>query len=209
MAHQVAISSFAVIRDGVVFAGSVQVEEFCLIGCGPEELNTQIGDGAIIRSGTVIYSGNTIGDKLQTGNKANIRESNIIGCDVSIGTLSIIEHHVTIGDNVRIHSHSFVPEYTCIEDDVWVGPNVVITNAKYPNNPTTKNNLSGCHLKKGCMIGANSTILPGVTIGVGSLVGAGSLVTRDVADKMVVMGSPAVETGSIDDIVDYSTNKHD
>jgi UDP-3-O-[3-hydroxymyristoyl] glucosamine N-acyltransferase len=55
---------------------------------------TIIGNGAVIRSHTVIYAGNVIGDRFQTGNKANIRELNRIGNDVSIGTLSVVEHHV-------------------------------------------------------------------------------------------------------------------
>jgi len=59
-----------------------------------------IGDGAVIRSHTVIYAGNRIGRGFQTGHGVMIRESNTIGDEVSIGTGSVIEHHVVIeGDN--------------------------------------------------------------------------------------------------------------
>jgi acetyltransferase-like isoleucine patch superfamily enzyme len=145
----------------------------------------------VIRSHTVIYAGNEIGADFQTGNKANIRESNRIGENVSIGTLSVVEHHVTIGDHVRIHTQVFVPEYTVLEEGVWLGPNVVLTNAKYPKSPDAKANLKGPVLRKGAKVGANATILPGVVIGENALIGAGSVVVRDVPDETVVAGNPA------------------
>lgn len=181
---------------GVTLGDGSVVEDYCIVGSPPRgkkagELLTIIGKGAIIRSHTVIYAGNRIGDNFQTGNKVNIRESNEIGDNVSIGTLSVIEHHVRIGNGVRMHSQVFVPEFTVIEDDAWLGPNVVITNAKYPLSTGVKETLAGPLIKKGAKIGANATILPGIVIGVNSLVGAGSVVTKDVPDNAVVAGNPA------------------
>lgn len=184
------------IFPGVTLGAGSIVEDYAIIGSPPRgkkagELMTIIGKGATIRSHTVIYAGNRIGDNFQTGNKVNIRESNEIGDNVSIGTLSVIEHHVRIGNGVRMHSQVFVPEFTVIEDDAWLGPNVVITNAKYPLSPGVKETLAGPLIKKGAKIGANATVLPGVVIGVNSLVGAGSVVTKDVPDNAVVAGNPA------------------
>ena len=184
------------IFPGVTLGDGSIVEDYCIVGSPPRgkkagELETIIGRGAVIRSHTVIYAGNRIGDNFQTGNKVNIRESNEIGDNVSIGTLSVIEHHVRIGNGVRMHSQVFVPEFTVIEDDAWLGPNVVITNAKYPLSPGVKETLAGPLIKKGAKIGANATILPGVVIGVNSLVGAGSVVTKDVPANAVVAGNPA------------------
>lgn len=46
-------------------------------------------------------------------------------------------------------------------------------------------------LKKGCLIGMESFVMPGVTIGEGAVVGAGSLVTKDVPAWTVATGRPA------------------
>src|SRR3989338_3327117 len=86
-----------------------EIGDFAVIGVPPRgkregELKTVIGDGAVIRSHTVIYAGNKIGKNFQTGHGTMLREENQIGDNVSIGTQSIIEHHVKIGSGARIHS---------------------------------------------------------------------------------------------------------
>ena len=193
------------IYAGVELGPDCVLEDFAIIGAPPRgckegDLKTIIGPNATIRSHTVIYAGNRIGTNFQTGNKANIRESNEIGHYVSIGTLSVIEHHVKIGDNVRIHTQVFIPEYSVLEDDSWLGPNVVLTNAKYPQSPGVKEKLQGPVIKKGAKIGANATILPGLVIGVNALVGAGSVVVADVPDGAVVAGNPARIIKTIQDL---------
>jgi acetyltransferase-like isoleucine patch superfamily enzyme len=185
-----------IVHDNVILGAGAVIEDFSIVGVPPRgkksgELETRIGDGAVIRSHTVIYAGNVIGRNFQTGNKVNIRETNRIGDNVSIGTLSVVEHHVEIGNNVRIHTQVFVPEFSVLEDGCWLGPNVVLTNAKYPLSPGVKDQLKGPVIRKGAKIGANVTLLPGVVIGENALVGAGSVVVSDVPAGAVVVGNPA------------------
>lgn len=160
-------------------------------GREPGEVATLIGDGAKIRSHTVIYAGNQIGRGFQSGHGVLIREDNVIGEDVSIGSGSVVEHHVRIGNRVRLHSNVFIPEFSVLEDDCWIGPNVVFTNAKYPRSQRVKMELIGPWVERSAKIGANATLLPGVRIGRDALVGAGSVVTRDVPPGSIVVGSPA------------------
>jgi len=176
-----------------------QIGDFVIIGLPPRgkkdgELETVIGDGAVIRSHTVIYAGNKIGENFQTGHHVNIREENEIGDDVSIGTKSVVEHHVKISGKVRIHTQVFVPEFTVLEEGCWVGPNVVITNTPHPLCDKAKNclkNYGSVKVKKNAKIGANSTILPAIVLGENSLVGAGSVVTKNVPENKVAVGNPA------------------
>ena len=184
------------VYEGVTLEAGARIEDYCVVGVPPRgrkegELKTSIGGGAHLRSHTVIYAGNRIGKNFQSGNKVNIREENEIGDDVSIGTLSVIEHHVKIGNSVRIHSQVFVPEYSVLEDGAWLGPGVVLTNAKYPLSPDVKRNLKGPVIKKGAIVGANATLLPGIVIGERALIGAGSVVVGDVPAGAVVAGNPA------------------
>lgn len=192
----------------VHFGTDATIGEFCILGEPPRgkkpgELETRIGARAVIRSHTVIYAGNVIGDDFQTGHGALIREENQIGNNVSIGSHSIIEHHVKIGNGVRIHSNVFVPEYSILEDDCWLGPNVVVTNARYPRSKNVKETLKGATIKRGAKIGANATLLPGVVIGADALVGAGAVVVDDVPAGAVVVGNPARAIKRVEEIEEY------
>lgn len=195
--------STAVIHPGVALPPDARLGSFVIVGesAGAEAASvrpTVIGAQAHVRSHTVIYAGNRIGDRFQTGHGVLVREDNVIGHDVSIGSGTVVEHHVTIGNGVRIHSQAFIPEYSQLDDDCWIGPNVVITNAKYPRSPGVKANLQGVHVCRKAKVGANATLLPGVVIGEGALVGAGSVVTKDVAPGSVVAGNPAREISRIE-----------
>lgn len=52
-------------------------------------------------------------------------------------------------------------------------------------------NIKPIVLKKGCLVGTESLVLPGVTVGEGAIVGAGSLVTKDIPAWSVATGRPA------------------
>ena len=191
------IAKTAVVYPQVQLGAGCVVEDFCVIGAplrDGSEPPTIILENAHIRSFTVIYAGNKIGKNFQTGNKANIRENNIIGDNVSVGTMSVIEHQIKIEDNVRIHTQVFIPEYSVLKKGCWIGPHVVLTNAKYPNRPDTKNQLAGVVVEAGAVIGANSTLSPGLNIGSGSIVGSGANVVRDVKQETIVVGNPARAT---------------
>jgi acetyltransferase-like isoleucine patch superfamily enzyme len=186
----------ATIHPNVRLGRNVQIGDHVVLGEPPRgrvsgELETVIGDDAVIRSHTVIYAGNRIGRGFQTGHQVTIREDNEIGDNVSVGTGTVLEHHLRIENGVRIHSQAFIPEMTTLRSRCWIGPRVCITNARYPLSPNVKNELMGADVGEDAKIGANSTLLPGVKIGRNALVGAGTVVTKDVAEDSVVVGNPA------------------
>jgi len=190
------------IFKNVKIGKNCKIGEFVIIGEPPRgvaegKLETIIGDNAIVRSHTVIYAGNKIGKNFQTGHGVLIREENEIGNNVSVGSHSVVEHRVRIADNCRIHSNAFIPEFSELQEGAWIGPNVVLTNAKYPKSRDAKKNLIGPIVCRNAKIGANSTILPGVVIGEGALVGAGSVVAKDVEKESIVVGTSAKKVGLV------------
>ena len=125
---------------------------------------------------------------------SHISKGVIIGTNCVIGEGVHIGPNVVIGNNCKIQNHSLIYEGVTIEDDVFLGPNTVTTNDFIPqisgdwkNSDRFKKTL----FKKGCSIGANSTIICGVTIGENSLIGAGSVVTKNIPDNLKAFGNPA------------------
>ncbi len=86
-----------------------------------------------------------------------------------------LEDHVSIAAGVRLlcHQRDFSNYY--VGDDYM--------DLGYIVKPIV--------LKKGCLIGMESFVMPGVTIGEGAIVGAGSLVTKDIPAWTVATGRPA------------------
>jgi len=199
--------SEAIVHPNVRWLGDYELGDFVIVGLVPEglspdEMTTVIGPEALIRSHSVLYAGSVIGARFRTGHGALVRECSRIGDDVSVGTGSGVGHHVTIGRGVRIHSRVLIAEFTVLEDECWLGPNVVLTNAKYPRSPGVKDRLRSPIVERRARLGASVTVLPGVRIGAGSLVGAGSVVTRDVPPGVVVTGSPARFLKTVGEAVD-------
>ncbi len=182
------------VGKNVIFYGQVNlgedsvIQDNVIIG-NNDEGEVNIGRKALIRGGSVIYSGVKIGDNFQSGHNVLIRENTEIGDDVLIGTSSVVDGNCIIGSRVKVQTNVYITAYTTIEDDVFLGPCCVTTNDKYMRYGPAQ--LKGPVIKRGAKIGANSTILPGIVIGEEAVVGAGAVVTNDVASKEVVVGIPA------------------
>ena len=78
-----------------------------------------------------------------------------------------------------------------IDDDVFIGPNVIFCNDKYPRSMQYPDKYLANVIKKGASIGANATILPGICIGENAVVGAGAVVTKDFNPGETVIGFAA------------------
>ena len=179
------------VADDVAVGDDVTIGPFSVVGLDGGDLPAPTFVGrTIIRSHAVVYRGSVFGEGLHIGHGALVRERCTIGANVSIGSHTIVEHQVTLGDGVRLHSRVFVPEFSVLEEGAWLGPGVTVTNAKFPNRPDTKDNLTGVTVRAGATIGAAAVLLPGIEIGAGALVGAGAVVTKDVPAEAVIVGNP-------------------
>lgn len=150
-----------------------------------------IGPGAKIRTGTIIYMGSKIGKGFETGHNTVIREENEFGDDCQVWSQSIIDYGCKIGNGVHIHSHVYVSQYTRIGDGAFIAPRAVLLNDPHPGCRYSRQCMRGPVIGKNAVIGGGSVILPMVRIGEGAFIGAGSVVTRDVPAGAVVYGNPA------------------
>ncbi|MCX3264082.1 acyltransferase [Pedobacter agri] len=138
-----------------------------------------------------------------------------IGNNCNINCNCFIENDVIIGNNVTVKSGVQLWDGLRIEDNVFIGPNVTFTNDLVPRSKIYPKSFSQTIIKKGCSIGANSTIIAGITLGEMSFLGAGSVLTKSIAPYTVWYGNPAKHRGYITedqvllglDLVDKKTKK--
>lgn len=190
------IDSNTIIRGGVAIGNGSLIEANCIIGeyqmdfCRDRSYHDHpltIGADALIRSGSIIYSGSVIGDHFQTGHQVTIREKAMIGNNVSVGTLSDIQGNCRIGNYVRLHSNVHIGQLSVVDDFVWIFPYVVLTNDPTPPSE----NFVGVHVHSFAIIATGSIVMPGLDIGQDCLVGAGAIVTKSVDPYAVAVGNPA------------------
>ena len=108
-----------------------------------------------------------------------------VGKDVFIGEYVRVDiwhaDHIHIEDGVSIAAGSRLLCHQRDFSDYCVGDNYL--DLGYV--------VKDIVLKKGCLIGMESFVMPGVTIGEGAIVGAGSLVTKDIPAWTIAAGRPA------------------
>ena len=95
--------------------------------------------------------------------------------DTGINYMIILEDNVSIASGSRLLCHQRDFSDYCVGDDYM--------QLGYTIKPIV--------LKKGCLIGMESFVMPGVTVGEGAIVGAGSMVTKDIPAWTVAVGRPA------------------
>ncbi len=138
-----------------------------------------------------IHGSALIGPNVTVWQYATVCADTVIGENSVIGSCAWIGRGCRIGKNVRVQHGAFMPNGTVVEDDVFIGPNVTMTDDKYPKSGNKKYKPEPPVICRGSSIGAGAVILPGVRVGAGAMVAAGAVVTRDVPEDMLVIGMPA------------------
>lgn len=144
-----------------------------------------------------------IGPGTSVWHRAQVRRGARIGSECIVGRDAFIDEGVTIGDRVKIQNAALVYHGVTVEDGVFIGPNAILTNDRFPRAITRDGELARADdwqvspilLQRGCSIGAGAVVVAGTTVGPFATVGAGSVVTRDVPAHGLVAGNPARRIG--------------
>lgn len=201
----VRIGDNTVIYDNVEIGDNSTICNDCVIGepIGDYYNNlsyvnppTIIGANCLVRSHSIIYASNSIGDYLITGHHSMIRAGNLIGHHTSIGNFTELHGSATIGNYVRLHSNVCICELAIVNDFVMIFPGTILSNGVTPPG----NLMLGPEVGAYSVLAVNTVLLPGVKVGMHCLIGASAVVTKDVPDFSVSIGNPAKIVGDIRNI---------
>jgi acetyltransferase-like isoleucine patch superfamily enzyme len=145
----------------------------------------------------------SVGARTSIWHRAQVRTGARIGDDCIIGRDAFIDEGVVIGDRVKIQNAALVYHGATVEDGVFIGPNAILTNDRFPRAEAADGTLarandwtvSPIQLRHGASIGAGAVVVAGNDVGRYATVGAGAVVTRDVPDHALVAGNPARRIG--------------
>src|SRR4029077_14671397 len=191
------------VYPGTVLGDGVKVLEYAVVGKQPslsprstakrDPLEpAEIGDGAIVSTGAVVFAGTKVGARVALGDQSCVRERVVGGDDVVIGRGSLVENDTTIGSMTKIQAEAYVTAYSTLEEHVFIAPCVVTTNDNYMGRTEKRHDLvKGPTIRRGARIGGGAILCPGIEVGEEAFVGAGAVVTKDVPAKTIVYGNPA------------------
>ena len=197
----VSFGAFVVVHSGTRIGDGCRIEDHAVLGKAPrlaahsgargEVARLELGEGAAVCAGAVVFAGARVGARSIIGDQAYVRERTTIGTGAVIGRGSAVDNDVLIGDRVRVQTNVYLTAFSVLEDDVFVGPGVTTTNDHTMARHDDSLPLRGAVLRRACRVGGASVLLPGVEIGEEAFVAAGAVVTRDVPPRGVVIGVPA------------------
>ncbi|NET72037.1 MAG: transferase [Sphaerospermopsis sp. SIO1G2] len=181
------------IFPNVKLGENVIIQDWAIIGLpppgvNPDQLETIIEDGSVIRSHTVIYAGTKIGKGFQTGHRVVLGPGCEIADSCSVGTSTVVKGFVSLADRAKIHSFCNIGIFTTLQSGAWVGPRCTIEGDS--ENPVI--------IASGALLGSTVYVKSGVRVGERSLVGAGVSLQQDVHPYHLVAGKPAKSIKSIE-----------
>lgn len=194
--RQPGIHPTAIVAPGATIDLSAQIGPYAVIGAG-----ARIGPRTVLRNHV------TIGRRVEIGSDCLVKSSSVIG-EEGFGIVSdkdgnnlrlphvgsvVIGHHVEIGALNTVCSGTVEPtrigSYVKTDDHVHIGHNCVIGEngiltacAEFSGSVT---------LGQRVWVGPNACLMNGISVGDGAMIGLGAVVTKDVAEHVVVAGSPA------------------
>jgi UDP-2-acetamido-3-amino-2,3-dideoxy-glucuronate N-acetyltransferase len=145
---------------------------------------------------TIIDDNCDIGKSTKIWHFSHVLSGSNIGENCNIGQNVVIGPDVSIGKNCKIQNNVSVYKGVTLEDGIFCGPSMVFTNIYNPRAEIRKmDQVRPTQVKRGAILGANSTIICGTTLGAYCFIGAGAVVNKNVPDHAIVVGNPGKQIG--------------
>jgi len=149
---------------------------------------------------TAILESDSIGAGSRIEAFSRVMHGAVVGAHSVIGEHVVVETDVHIGRHVHVGQGVRLCNGARVEDDVRIGANVAFAGDASPDRQREATQAVQTLLKRGAVVGPNSTIHQGVTIGARAQVTAGAVVYKDVPSNAIVAGNPARITGYVDTV---------
>lgn len=118
-----------------------------------------------LRFATVVHPSASVSPATTLG------EGTVVSAGVCVGA------HTTIGRHVFLNRGCLVGHDTVVEDYVTISPGAIVSGL--------------CRVGTAAFVATGATVIDRIAIGAQSVVGAGAVVTKDVPERVQVVGMPA------------------
>ena len=128
-----------------------------------------------------------IHDKIRTsgGNLGTLIASTAyVSRHAQIGAGTVVMHHAFVNAGARIGSGCIINTFVNVEHDALIGDNCHISTGAMVNGD--------CKVGDCSFLGSQSVMVNGTSIISGCIIGAGSVVRKDILEKGIYSGNPAI-----------------
>lgn len=176
------IAADTLLLPNTFLQGETRIGSDCVIGPNTMIRDTNIADRCEVTF-SVLESA-LLEDDVDVGPFAHLRVGAHLMQGVHMGNFGEIKNS-TLGAGVKMGHFSYLGD-TTVQARANIGAGTITCNYDGKKKHLT-------HIGEDAFIGSGTMLVAPVVIGKGAVTGAGSVVTRDVADKTVVVGVPAEE----------------
>lgn len=174
----VEVGADTILEPGVQLLGKTTIGQDCRIRSNSVLENAEIGDGVVIRQGSIIVD-SKIAARATIGPYSHIRPGCEIGEEAHVGNF-VETKKVKMGEGSKASHLTYLGD-AVIGAGVNIGAGTITCNYDGVNKHTTT-------VGDGAFVGSHSTLVSPVNVGEGAFIAAASCVTEDVPADALAMG---------------------
>jgi bifunctional UDP-N-acetylglucosamine pyrophosphorylase/glucosamine-1-phosphate N-acetyltransferase len=163
------------VEPGALLQGSTRIGRACRIGAGAQLKDTDVGDGAVVKKGTVSES-SQIGPNASVGPYAHLRPESSVGAKAKIGNFVELKK-TRVGANTSIAHLSYLGDAE-VGERVNIGCGFVTCN--FDGRVIDGSRKHKTIIEDDAFVGSDCQTIAPVQVGKGAYVASGSTITENV-----------------------------